>query len=47
MNFKLTIKYDGSNFSGWQIQPNQRTVQNEIEVAIREIFQIKDLKAIL
>lgn len=44
MNFKLTIKYDGSNFSGWQIQPNQRTVQNEIEVAIREIFQIKDLK---
>lgn len=39
MNFKLTIKYDGSSFSGWQIQPNQRTIQHEIETVIKEIFQ--------
>jgi len=44
MNFKLTISYDGSNFSGWQIQPNERTVQYEIQNAIKEIFQKKDIK---
>ncbi|GEK34106.1 tRNA pseudouridine(38-40) synthase TruA [Kurthia sibirica] len=28
---KATIAYDGTNFSGYQVQPNQRTVQEEIE----------------
>lgn len=28
---KCTISYDGTNFSGYQIQPNKRTVQSEIE----------------
>jgi len=30
-NVLLTIAYDGSGFSGWQRQPNQRTVQGELE----------------
>ena len=34
---KLTLEYDGSNFSGWQIQPNCRTVQGEIEKALRSL----------
>ena len=29
-NFKITIQYDGSNYHGWQIQPNGRTVQGEL-----------------
>ena len=29
--YKLDIAYDGKNFSGYQIQPNKRTVQEEIE----------------
>ena len=30
----LSIEYDGTAYSGWQKQPNQRTVQGEIENAI-------------
>ena len=36
-NLKLTIRYDGTDFSGWQTQPGKRTVQEVIENAIREI----------
>ena len=39
MNIKLNISYDGTNFSGWQIQPKQRTVQNESQKAIQSIFK--------
>lgn len=30
-NFKLTIEYDGTDFSGWQRQKDQVSVQGEIE----------------
>jgi tRNA pseudouridine38-40 synthase len=29
-NFKMTIQYDGTNYHGWQIQANGRTVQGEL-----------------
>jgi tRNA pseudouridine38-40 synthase len=34
---KLTIAYDGADFSGWQYQTNQRTVQNTLEQTIAKI----------
>jgi len=36
MRFKLTIEYAGTRYSGWQIQSNARTIQGELEQAIRE-----------
>jgi len=32
---RLTIEYAGTRYSGWQIQKNARTVQGEIEHAVR------------
>ncbi len=34
MNFKLTIQYDGTDFHGWQMQGEQRTVQGELTRAL-------------
>ena len=33
----LVIQYQGTHFCGWQWQPNQRTVQEEIESAIQSV----------
>lgn len=37
--FKLTIAYDGTNYSGWQLQPDRPTVQGEVERALAKITQ--------
>jgi tRNA pseudouridine38-40 synthase len=31
---RLDLTYDGTNFSGWAKQPNQRTIQQELEQAL-------------
>jgi len=36
-SFKITLAYDGADFSGWQLQPGRRTVQGELERAWLEI----------
>ncbi len=35
---KLTIAYDGTDYRGWQVQANGKTIQGEIEKAIKKIF---------
>lgn len=37
--FRLIIEYEGTRFSGWQVQKNARTVQGEINEALRKVFQ--------
>jgi tRNA pseudouridine38-40 synthase len=34
MNFRLLIQYDGTDFHGWQVQENDRTIQGELERVI-------------
>jgi tRNA pseudouridine38-40 synthase len=35
--WKLTLAYDGTSFSGWQIQPGEPTVQGELQSALRRV----------
>jgi tRNA pseudouridine38-40 synthase len=35
--FRLLIEYAGTRYSGWQIQKNARTVQGELDRAVREV----------
>ncbi len=37
MRIALGIEYDGSGFSGWQLQHATRTVQGEIEAALAQV----------
>ena len=34
MNYKFLIQYDGTDFHGWQVQENDRTIQGELERVI-------------
>ena len=40
-NIKLIIEYDGTDFVGWQRQPNGRSVQQVLEESIEQITQKK------
>ncbi|MGB9711257.1 MAG: tRNA pseudouridine(38-40) synthase TruA [Thermodesulfovibrio sp.] len=39
VNVKMTIQYDGSNYSGWQRQKKELSIQAVIEGALSKIFQ--------
>ena len=43
MKYFMTFSYDGTNFSGYQKQPNKRTIQKEIEDVL---MQINDGKSV-
>lgn len=39
MTARLDIAYDGTGFAGWARQPDQRTVQDELERALGRVLQ--------
>jgi tRNA pseudouridine38-40 synthase len=36
-NWKLIVSYDGTEFRGWQVQPEQTTVQGELQAALGRV----------
>jgi tRNA pseudouridine38-40 synthase len=44
-NYKMTIAYDGTCYSGWQNQPNGVSIQAKIEEAIKVVIK-RDVKVI-
>lgn len=36
----ITLSYDGTNFSGWQFQPNHPSIQEEIENALTVLTRV-------
>ena len=37
LNYKLTIRYDGSRYYGWERQPGRETIQGKIEAVLAEM----------
>lgn len=35
--YRLVVQYDGTDYAGFQVQPNQRTIQGELEAALRRL----------
>ena len=40
-NIKLVLEYDGTHFFGLQTQKGRRTIQSELESALRKLFRTK------
>jgi tRNA pseudouridine38-40 synthase len=36
--WRLVLEYDGTQFSGWQVQPGTRTVQGELESSLSKLL---------
>jgi tRNA pseudouridine38-40 synthase len=35
--YRMAVAYDGTGYSGWQVQPSHRTVQGELERVLQEL----------
>lgn len=42
--YKCIVTYDGTHFTGYQVQPNKRTVQGALESALKKLHKGKDIK---
>lgn len=42
--FKLTLEYEGTRYSGWQVQKNARTVQGDLLAVMRDLFKTTEME---
>ena len=45
--WRLDLRYDGTGFSGWAVQPERRTVQGELEYWIPQVLRLSDPVALV
>ncbi|SFG39891.1 tRNA pseudouridine38-40 synthase [Lachnospiraceae bacterium C7] len=45
MRVKLVVAYDGTNYNGWQVQPNGVTIEEKLNEALSNLFKC-DIKVI-
>ena len=41
LRYKIIVQYDGTAFYGWQTQKSERTIQGELELALKKINDSK------
>ena len=41
-NLLLTLSYLGTNYSGWQVQPNAPTIQQTLQDAVESLFSVRE-----
>ena len=39
MRVKMIVAYDGTNYSGWQVQPNGITIEQKLTEALTALLQ--------
>ncbi len=44
--YKLTLSYDGTNYSGWQIQPNAPSIQEHIQNVLKRFLSATSMTVI-
>ena len=42
--YKCIISYDGTDFSGYQVQPNKRTIQSVFEAVLEKMHKGKQVR---
>ena len=45
-SYRLVIEYKGTRYFGWQVQPNQKTIQGEINLVLKKIVQSDQIYSI-
>ena len=43
-SYRIDLAWDGSAYSGWQVQPNQDTIQGRVERALHRIFDGENIR---